>query len=399
MDTGSSSMSNPPRVLISYSHDSPEHKQRVLELSERLRADGIDATIDQYIETTGPSEGWPRWMDEQIRNSDFVVLVCTETYRRRVEGQEEEGRGHGVRWEGALVYQYIYNAGTKNERFVPVLLENAAQQDIPMPLQGVASYRPDTKEGYEALYRRLTAQATVEKGRLGALKPLPSRRIELGELPAGTPESAGAADQFSTILETAPARRNGPIIAGGLVILIAALSAGGWWLLGTPSVYRIHVSVLDPQGRAVKDAEVSSSVGGQVLHSGEGYQIEIPAASKPAEGAVLIRAAAPSAFWKGETEVLLANSSSISTVVAMKSDKSAQVRGMVVDSMQRAVSGVRISIVGQTESVVTNETGAFSLPAHAADGQQVQLRAEKAGMAPVMQWHPAGDAPATIVME
>lgn len=392
-------MSNPPRVLISYSHDSAEHKQRVLELSERLRADGIDATIDQYIETTGPSEGWPRWMDEQIRNSDFVLLVCTDTYRRRVEGHEDPGRGHGVLWEGTLIYQYIYNAGTKNERFVPVLLQSATQQNIPMPLQGVASYRPDTKEGYEALYRRLTAQATVEKGRLGTLKPLPSRRIELGELPAGSPESAGGADQFSTIVETTPARGNGPIIAASLTIVIAALSAGGWWLLQTPSTYLIHVSVLDPQGRAVKDAEVSSSVGGQVLHSGEGYRIEIPSTSKPAGGAVIIRAAAPSAFWKGESEVRLANSSSVSTVVAMRADKSAQVRGMVVDSTQRAASGVRVSIVGTTESVVTNETGTFSLPAHAAGGQQVQLRAEKAGKAPVMQWHPAGDAPATIVVE
>ena len=35
--------SSHPQVFISYSHDSPEHQRRVLELSERLRADGIDA--------------------------------------------------------------------------------------------------------------------------------------------------------------------------------------------------------------------------------------------------------------------------------------------------------------------------------------------------------------------
>ena len=391
-------MSNPPRVLVSYSHDSPEHKQRVLELAERLRADGVDATIDQYIETTGPTEGWPRWMDEQIRTSDFVVLVCTETYRKRVEGREEPGRGHGALWEGSLVYQYIYNAGTKNERFVPVLLGAANDQDIPMPLQGVANYRPDTKEGYEALYRRLTGQATVEKGKLGSLKPLASRKIELGDLPSGPP--AVVDDSTAAVVDTLPKRRNGPIIAIALVVIIAALSAGGWWVLhNNPSVYRVHVSVLDPQGRAVKDAEVSSSVGGQILHSGEGYQIEIPASSRPADGAVVIRAAAPSAFWKGETEVRLSNSASLTAVVAMKSDKSAQVRGMVVDSSQRAMAGVRVSVVGQTESVMTNEAGAFTLPAHAADGQQVQIRAEKSGMAPVTQWHPAGDAPATIVIE
>ena len=41
--------SEPPKVLISYSHDSPEHEQRVLELANRLRSDGVDCTIDQYV--------------------------------------------------------------------------------------------------------------------------------------------------------------------------------------------------------------------------------------------------------------------------------------------------------------------------------------------------------------
>jgi hypothetical protein len=67
-----------PKVLISYSHDSPEHKDRVLVLSNRLRGEGIDCTIDQYLLV--PPEGWPRWMEKQIRESDFVLMVCTETY-------------------------------------------------------------------------------------------------------------------------------------------------------------------------------------------------------------------------------------------------------------------------------------------------------------------------------
>ena len=83
--------SAPPKVLISYSHDSPEHEQRVLELANRLRADGIDCTIDQYV--VAPAEGWPRWMDKQIRDSDFVVMVCIEAYYQRVMGEEQPGKG------------------------------------------------------------------------------------------------------------------------------------------------------------------------------------------------------------------------------------------------------------------------------------------------------------------
>jgi hypothetical protein len=53
---------HPPKVLISYSHDSPEHADRVRELSDRLRADGIDCILDQY--EVSPPEGWPLWMDK-----------------------------------------------------------------------------------------------------------------------------------------------------------------------------------------------------------------------------------------------------------------------------------------------------------------------------------------------
>jgi TIR domain-containing protein len=82
-----------PTAFISYSHDSTEHADRVLELSNRLRADGIDCTIDQY--EVSPAEGWPKWMDRQIAKSDFVLVVCTETYYRRVTGEEEKGKGLG----------------------------------------------------------------------------------------------------------------------------------------------------------------------------------------------------------------------------------------------------------------------------------------------------------------
>ena len=89
----------------------------------------------------------------------------------------------------------------------------------------------------------------------------------------------------------------------------------------------------------------------------------------------------------------------MTATVPLRADTSALVRGIIVDSAQRALAGVRVSIVGQSESVMTKEDGAFSLPAHAADGQQVQLRAEKTGIPPVTQWHQAGDAPATVVVE
>jgi SEFIR domain-containing protein len=48
--------SDPPEVLISYSHDSPEHKDRVLQLAERLRGDGVEVQIDQYVRRRGTTK-------------------------------------------------------------------------------------------------------------------------------------------------------------------------------------------------------------------------------------------------------------------------------------------------------------------------------------------------------
>ena len=86
-------VSRPPKVLISYSHDSEEHADKVLSFSDRLRAEGVDAIIDQY--EPFPEQGWTLWMKQHLRDSDFVLMVCTETYRRRVDDEEEEGCRHG----------------------------------------------------------------------------------------------------------------------------------------------------------------------------------------------------------------------------------------------------------------------------------------------------------------
>jgi hypothetical protein len=181
---------NSPRVFISYSWDSPEHIEHVLELSDRLRSDGIDCILDQY--EVSPPEGWPRWMERQIRDAQFVLVICTETYKRRVEGEEIPGLGHGVRWEAHLSYQHLYNTGTLNTKFIPVLLKSGEFKHIPTPLQGTTYYHVQTEEGYEALYRYLTNQPRTRKPELGKLRQLPprERKQDLSErIWAGEPNS------------------------------------------------------------------------------------------------------------------------------------------------------------------------------------------------------------------
>jgi hypothetical protein len=167
-----------PRVFISYSHDDPAHCDRVLALADRLRADGIDALIDQYIQA--PPEGWPAWCAAQIDTADFVLMVCTETYFRRVSGKEEAGAGHGWRWEGRLINQYLYDAGSASAKFIPVLLADGSDAHVPLPVKGGTIYRVETPEGYEPLLRLLSDQPLTPMPPLGIPRPLPPRDRRAG---------------------------------------------------------------------------------------------------------------------------------------------------------------------------------------------------------------------------
>ncbi len=167
-------MTKHPTVFISYSHDSDKHDDKVLDLADRLRRDGIDCTLDQY--ETSPPENWPKWMDRHIANDDFVILIFTKNYYDRVMGEEESGKGQGVKWESTLTYQYIYDDDSENKKFIPVLFKTGKVEFIPRPLRGATRYNVDTEPGYEDLYRRLTNQPRHTKAVLGKLVKLPAKK-------------------------------------------------------------------------------------------------------------------------------------------------------------------------------------------------------------------------------
>jgi TIR domain len=161
------------RVFVSYSHDSPEHDELVLVLADRLRADGIDAILDQY--ETAPPEGWTRWMRNGIATSNFVLVICTETYRRRAEGHEKPDTGKGVNYEGLTINQAIYDSDERNSTVIAVVLRAADREFVPDFLRPYQGESVETDAAYESLYRRLTDQPKVKKPVIGKLRSLPAR--------------------------------------------------------------------------------------------------------------------------------------------------------------------------------------------------------------------------------
>jgi len=145
----------PERVFVSYSHEGEPHDGLVLELTDQLRMDGIDAICDHYVQA--PPEGWPKWMDDQINNAQFVLIVCTKTYLERLQ-RKMLPAGKGVIWESNLIFQMIYDAVTIS-RVIPILFPGAEAEDIPQPLKPGTYYKLqlpfsiETDAEYERLYR------------------------------------------------------------------------------------------------------------------------------------------------------------------------------------------------------------------------------------------------------
>ncbi|MFN0111661.1 MAG: toll/interleukin-1 receptor domain-containing protein [Blastocatellia bacterium] len=148
------------KVFISYSHESKEHKDRVLRLAQRLRKDGVNCDLDRY--DTNPKKGWRRWMENQIKEASYVLVICTQTYCRRFEGKEEDGKGLGVKWEAAIIAREIYENDMHNERFLPIIFTEPDRIHIPDVLRDFTFYQIDDPDGYDTLYRKLTNQPKID---------------------------------------------------------------------------------------------------------------------------------------------------------------------------------------------------------------------------------------------
>ena len=234
---------SPPKVFISYSHDTIQHQERVLALADRLRGDGIDAEIDQY--NASPPEGWPLWCERQIEDADFVLMVCTETYHRRVKGDEQPGQGRGVVWEAGIIRQILYDAGTVSDKFVPILFSDSSPEQIPRPIKGSSWHVVDREDGYKSLLRRLTQQPAFARPALGAMRALPARPrqwsdagVERAAPPIPPAASSSTPPDRPTV--TAGARNRGERAMGDKNIHISGNMIGGAAVAGDHNVVDVR---------------------------------------------------------------------------------------------------------------------------------------------------------------
>lgn len=103
----------PPRVFISYSHDSAEHKSWVLDFATTLRNRGIDAVLDQW--DLRPGDDLPHFMETELARCDYVLMVCTEPYVAKANA----GSG-GVGYEKMIVTAALLQ-GIDDNKIIPIL--------------------------------------------------------------------------------------------------------------------------------------------------------------------------------------------------------------------------------------------------------------------------------------
>lgn len=235
----------PPRVFISYSHDSETHRDLVLGLANRLRNDGVESWIDQYVPSF-PVQGWLRWMKSEIEQADFVLLVCTPRYLQRFNGEDSEG-GRGVNFESMIISQTLYNHYYRNTKFIPVLPPQGRLEHLPLELQAYSAYKLDTD--YQDLYRLLTGQPKVTPPPVGQAVQLPEK-TSTPFLPSLSIESA----YLQTLLQD---KRRIPLVMQGYVSLAAdfckhsQLDLGEWM----PTLYRHQAYLTTKSSPAAQASE------------------------------------------------------------------------------------------------------------------------------------------------
>ncbi len=138
-------------AFVSYSWDDDVHREWVRRLAERLRADGVDVSIDSWAVV--PGDQLSAFMERAIRDNQFVVIVCTSRYKRRSD--EREG---GVGYEGDIMTAEVMTS-QNNRKFIPVLRRGAWPQAAPSWLLGKyyinLTGEPYSERDYEDLVRTL----------------------------------------------------------------------------------------------------------------------------------------------------------------------------------------------------------------------------------------------------
>jgi len=159
----------PPRIFISYSHDSAEHKDWVLDFATTLRNGGVDAVLDQW--DLKPGDDLPHFMETQLETADYILMICTKNYVEKANA----GAG-GVGYEKMIMTSSLLPK-IDNNKVIPIIHQNGTAER-PTFLKSKYyidfSNKEDSEDSLAELLRHLLDTPLLEKPEIGSnpFKPL-----------------------------------------------------------------------------------------------------------------------------------------------------------------------------------------------------------------------------------
>ena len=111
------------KVFISYSHDSPEHKQWVSELGVKLRRNGVDAILDQW--DLDLNQDLTQFAESGIKDADRVLVICTDSYVQKAN----DGEG-SIGYEPMIVTKKLV-ADLGTNKFIPIIRQILLEDKAP----------------------------------------------------------------------------------------------------------------------------------------------------------------------------------------------------------------------------------------------------------------------------
>ncbi|SFS77701.1 toll/interleukin-1 receptor domain-containing protein [Paenibacillus sp. BC26] len=164
------------QVFISYSWDSPNHQQWVLNLTNRLRSQGgVDAKMDLFITQSGTVNLNSMMVQNMMRNS-FIIVVLTENYADRADNNK-----------GGVGFETLLSLSTLQDNPNKLILLNRHGGDfkaaIPFHLKGyyMIDFSEDSKfeESFTELLHRIYDVPLYEMEPIGSRPTLTSRKSGL----------------------------------------------------------------------------------------------------------------------------------------------------------------------------------------------------------------------------
>ena len=153
-------MSKKISVFVTYAWGEEEHNTKVIAFTNLLRQNGFNADLDRRLSQESTSIHWGKMMHTSIQESDKVIVVLSENYKKKAEN-----------FEGGVGTEYTYVVGDidKNkDKYILVsfqkLTKKTKEKTAPMAFadRDIVDLVKDESNGFISLFSKLQSKGTIQ---------------------------------------------------------------------------------------------------------------------------------------------------------------------------------------------------------------------------------------------